>query len=44
MHSTSPIFVLPLAFFVLRQRVSFRAILGALIAVGGILLLFQGDG
>jgi len=44
MHSTSPIFVLPLAFFVLRQRVSFRAILGALVAVGGILLLFQGDG
>ena len=44
MHSTSPIFILPLAFFVLRQRVSFRAILGGLIAVGGICLLFQGGG
>ena len=40
MHSTSPIFVLPLAFFILRQRVSLRAIIGALIAVAGIFLLF----
>ena len=44
MHSTSPIFVLPLAFFILRQRVSLRAILGAIIAVAGIFLLFEKNG
>ena len=44
MHSTSPIFVLPLAFFVLRQRVSLRAIIGAVIAVAGIFLLFEKSG
>jgi len=43
MHSTSPIFIIPLAFFVLKQRTSPRAILGALIAVAGIFLLFQGE-
>jgi drug/metabolite transporter (DMT)-like permease len=43
MHSTSPIFILPLAFFVLRQRTTPRAILGAIIAVAGIFLLFQGE-
>ena len=41
MHSTSPIFVLPLAFFILKQRVSLRAIIGAIIAVAGIFLLFE---
>lgn len=44
MHSTSPVFVLPLAFFVLKQRVSPRAVLGALVAVGGIFLLFEKGG
>ena len=44
MHSTSPIFVLPLAFFILRQRVSLRAIIGAIIAVAGIFLLFEKSG
>ena len=43
MHSTSPIFIIPLAFFVLRQRTTPRAILGAIIAVAGIFLLFQGE-
>lgn len=44
MHSTSPIFVLPLAFFILKQRVSLRAVLGAVVAVGGIFLLFEKHG
>lgn len=37
--STSPIFVLPVAIFVLEERVSARAILGALMAVGGVAVL-----
>ena len=43
MHSTSPIFIIPLAFFALRQRTSARAVLGAAIAVAGIFLLFQSE-
>lgn len=37
--STSPIFALPLAALVLRERVSARAVAGALIAVAGVALL-----
>ena len=40
MHSTSPIFVLPLAYLVHKQKVSWRAFVGALVAIGGIALLF----
>jgi drug/metabolite transporter (DMT)-like permease len=37
--STSPIFVLPLAALVLGERISLRAVLGALLAVGGVAFL-----
>jgi len=37
--STSPIFVLPLAAILLREHISYRAILGALMAVGGVALI-----
>jgi drug/metabolite transporter (DMT)-like permease len=40
MHSTSPIFILPLVLLVSRQRVTLRAALGALVAVAGIAMLF----
>lgn len=39
LNSTSPIFVLPLVAFISRESVSPRAIVGALIAVGGVALL-----
>ncbi len=41
LSSTSPLFVLPIAVS-LGDRVSLRAILGAIIAIAGIVLLFQG--
>ena len=40
LNSTSPIFVLPLAVFVLGERVSARAVMGALVAVAGVAVLF----
>ena len=39
--STSPLFVLPIAIW-MGERVSFRAFLGVLVALGGIALLFSG--
>jgi len=40
--ATSPIFVLPLAAFVLKERLTARAVFGAVIAVLGIAVLFLG--
>jgi drug/metabolite transporter (DMT)-like permease len=40
LNSTSPLFVLPLAAFVLHERLSARAIAGAVVSVVGISLLF----
>ena len=37
--STEPIFVLPLAYFFLRERVSPRSVVGAVVAVAGVALL-----
>ncbi|MCG5060910.1 MAG: DMT family transporter [Limnoraphis sp. WC205] len=42
LSSTSPLFVLPIAAS-LGDRVSLRAILGAMIAIAGVVLLFQGS-
>ncbi|MEL7036034.1 MAG: DMT family transporter [Cyanobacteria bacterium J06592_8] len=42
LNSTSPLFVLPIAAS-LGDRVSLRAILGAIIAIAGVILLFQGS-
>jgi drug/metabolite transporter (DMT)-like permease len=39
LQSTSPIFVLPLAVFVLKERLTARAVIGALVAVGGVAVL-----
>lgn len=41
LHSTSTIFVIPLVWIFLRQKVTFRALAGAGIAVAGVILLFQ---
>ncbi|MDX2239168.1 MAG: DMT family transporter [Leptolyngbyaceae cyanobacterium bins.302] len=38
--ATSPIFVIPIAAIALKERVGFQAILGALVALGGVGLLF----
>lgn len=40
LSSTSPIWILPLAYFVLGEKLSMRAILGACIAVAGVAILF----
>ncbi|MGE3166697.1 MAG: DMT family transporter [Planctomycetota bacterium] len=40
--STSPIFVLPLVWFFLRQKITVRALLGTCVAIGGVVLLFIG--
>ena len=40
LSSTSPIFILPLAWWFLKERLSPRAVVGALIAVAGIAVLF----
>jgi drug/metabolite transporter (DMT)-like permease len=44
LNATSPLFILPLAFFVLKEKVSFRAVLGSFIAVAGVSLIFLGGG
>jgi len=41
MQSTSPIFVIPLVMIFLRQKVSTRSLLGAAVAVGGVVLMFR---
>jgi len=40
LNSTSPLFILPLAVWVLKERVSVRAVVGACIALAGIALYF----
>ena len=37
--STEPLFILPLAIFILKEKVSVRAIVGALVAVSGVVLI-----
>lgn len=41
LNSTSPLFILPLAAFMLKERISSREVLGALIAVSGVGLYFS---
>lgn len=43
LNSTSPIFILPLAYFILKEKISGRAVLGALVATIGVALLFLQD-
>jgi len=40
LNSTSPIFVLPLAYFALHEKITLRAVFGAVVAVVGVALLF----
>jgi drug/metabolite transporter (DMT)-like permease len=40
LNSTTPLFILPMAAFMLKEKVSSRAVLGAMVAVGGIVLIF----
>ena len=41
LNSTSPLFILPLAVFMLKERISSRELLGALIAVSGVGIYFS---
>lgn len=40
LNSTSPLFVLPIAAFALREKISLRSLLGAIVSVLGIVLIF----
>jgi len=40
LNSTEPIFVIPLAYFVLKERITTRSVLGALTVVAGVALIF----
>ena len=40
LHSTTPLFTLPIALFVLKESVGLLAIAGSFVAVGGVFLLF----
>lgn len=42
LNSTSPMFVLPMAAIMLKEKIPIRAVLGAAIAVGGVALIFMG--
>lgn len=42
LNSTGPLFILPMAVILLQEKLSFRAILGAAIAVGGVALILTG--
>lgn len=42
LNATGPLFILPLAFFILKEKISSRAIMGSLVAVGGVSLIFLG--
>lgn len=42
LNATSPIFILPMVVIMLREKVPMRAILGALLAVGGVALILTG--
>lgn len=42
LNSTGPIFILPMAYFFMDEKFSIRAILGAIIAVGGLALILTG--
>ncbi|MDP1852901.1 MAG: DMT family transporter [Candidatus Omnitrophota bacterium] len=40
LNCTEPIFILPIAAVMLKEKITLKAILGALVAVGGIILIF----
>lgn len=42
LNSTGPIFILPMACILMKEKLSFRAILGAIVAVSGVALILTG--
>jgi len=42
LNATTPIFILPMVVIMLREKIPVRAILGAILAVGGVALIFMG--
>jgi drug/metabolite transporter (DMT)-like permease len=42
LNATTPLFILPLVAIMLRERISLRAFLGAVIVVGGVALILRG--
>lgn len=40
LNETAPLFVLPLAYFMLKEKISARSAVGAAVAVGGVVLIF----
>lgn len=42
LNSTTPLFILPMAALFLKEKISLRAIIGAVVAVGGVALIFIG--
>ena len=41
LNSTTPLFILPMAVFLLKERLSYKAVIGAVVAVCGIVLIFM---
>lgn len=41
LNSTEPLFILPLTAFLLKEKISFREIVGAIIVVSGVVLIFM---
>lgn len=42
LNSTTPLFILPMVAFILKEKISTRSIIGAIIAVAGVVLIFIG--
>ncbi len=42
LNSTAPLFILPIAAVILKEKISLKAVLGAIIAVAGVALLLEG--
>lgn len=42
LNSTGPVFILPMAAVLLKEKLSLRAVLGAIVAVGGVALILTG--
>jgi drug/metabolite transporter (DMT)-like permease len=41
LHSTTPLFTLPITVFLLRERLGWLAVTGSFVAVGGVVLLLS---
>lgn len=42
LNETAPIFVLPMAYFMMKEKITVRGAVGAVIAVAGVVLIFRG--